>query len=65
MPKVIPHTHATYLSIAARWSRNFGWDENTVTLHFLPVMHHAGLGTVLVPTHFVGGTVVLGRSRRR
>jgi 2,3-dihydroxybenzoate-AMP ligase len=62
VPKVIPHTHATYLSIAARWSRNFGWDENTVTLHFLPVMHHAGLGTVLVPTHFVGGTVVLGRS---
>jgi non-ribosomal peptide synthetase component E (peptide arylation enzyme) len=62
VPKVIPHTHATYLSIAGRWSRNFGWDENTVTLHFLPVMHHAGLGTVLVPTHFVGGTVVLGRS---
>ena len=62
VPKVIPHTNATYLSIAARWSRNFGWDEQTVTLHFLPVMHHAGLGTVLVPTHFVGGTVVLGRS---
>jgi 2,3-dihydroxybenzoate-AMP ligase len=62
VPKVIPHTHATYLSVAARWSRNFGWDEQTVTLHFLPVMHHAGLGTVLVPTHSVGGTVVLGRS---
>jgi 2,3-dihydroxybenzoate-AMP ligase len=62
VPKVIPHTHAGYLSIAARWSRNFGWDEQTVTLHFLPVMHHAGLGTVLVPTHFVGGAVVLGRS---
>ncbi len=62
VPKVIPHTHATYLSIAARWSRNFGWDERTVTLHFIPVMHHAGLGTVMVPTHFVGGTVVLGRS---
>ena len=62
VPKVIPHTHATYLSVAARWSRNFGWDEKTVTLHFLPVMHHAGLGTVLTPTHFVGGTVVLGRS---
>ncbi|ORB04977.1 hypothetical protein BST30_15815 [Mycobacterium mantenii] len=62
VPKVIPHSHAAYLSIAARWSRNFGWNEDTVTLHFLPVMHHAGLGTVLVPTHFVGGTVVLGRS---
>ncbi|KKC06912.1 hypothetical protein AWC17_29250 [Mycobacterium nebraskense] len=62
VPKVIPHTHAAYLSIASRWSQNFGWDEQTVTLHFLPVMHHAGLGTVLVPTHFVGGTVVLGRS---
>lgn len=62
VPKVIPHTHETYLSVAARWSRNFDWDENTVTLHFLPVMHHAGLGTVMVPTHFAGGTVVLGRS---
>ena len=62
VPKVIPHTHAGYLSIASRWSRNFGWDERTVTLHFLPVMHHAGLGTVMVPTHFAGGTVVLGRS---
>jgi len=62
VPKVIPHTHATYLSVAARWSRNLGWDERTVNLHFLPVMHHAGLGTVLVPTHFVGGTVVLGRT---
>ncbi|MCX2934324.1 AMP-binding protein [Mycobacterium sp. CVI_P3] len=62
VPKVIPHTHNTYLSVAARWSRNFGWDEHTVTLHFLPVMHHAGLGTVLVPTHFAGGTVALGRS---
>jgi len=62
VPKVIPHTHATYLSIAARWSANFGWDSSTVSLHFLPVMHHAGLGTVLVPTHFVGGTVVLGRT---
>lgn len=62
VPKVIPHTNATYLSIAARWSRNFGWDDSTVTLHFLPVMHHAGLGTVLVPTLFAGGTFVLGRS---
>ena len=62
VPKVIPHTHAGYLSIAARWSRNLGWDASTVTLHFLPVMHHAGLGTALVPTHFVGGTAVLGRS---
>jgi len=62
VPKVIPHTHDTYLSVAARWSANLGWDERSVNLHFLPVMHHAGLGTALVPTHFVGGTLVLGRS---
>lgn len=62
VPKVIPHTHAGYLSVATRWTRNLGWDERTVTLHFLPVMHHAGLGTALVPTHFIGGTVVLARS---
>jgi 2,3-dihydroxybenzoate-AMP ligase len=62
VPKVIPHTHATYLSVAARWSANLGWDEHSVNLHFLPIMHHAGLGTVLTPTHFVGGAVVLARS---
>lgn len=62
VPKVIPHTHATYLSIAARWSKNLGFDEHSVNMHFLPVMHHAGLGTVLIPTHFVGGTVVLSRA---
>lgn len=62
VPKVIPHTHAGYLSIADRWSKNFGWDENTVTLHFIPVMHHAGLGTVMVPTLLVGCAVVLARS---
>jgi 2,3-dihydroxybenzoate-AMP ligase len=62
VPKVIPHTHDTYLSAAARWSTNLGWDERSVNLHFLPIMHHAGLGTALLPTHLVGGTLVLGRS---
>ncbi|HET6948797.1 MAG TPA: AMP-binding protein [Acidimicrobiales bacterium] len=62
VPKVIPHTHETYLSVAARWSRNLGFTEASVNMHFLPVMHHAGLGTVLVPTHFVGGAVVLARA---
>jgi non-ribosomal peptide synthetase component E (peptide arylation enzyme) len=61
VPKVIPHTHATYLSIAERWSAHLGWDENSVNMHFIPLMHHAGLGTVLTPTHFAGGTFVLGR----
>lgn len=62
VPKVIPHTHGTYLSIATRWSDNLGWVEGAVNLHFIPIMHHAGLGTVVMPTHLVGGTVVLARS---
>jgi non-ribosomal peptide synthetase component E (peptide arylation enzyme) len=61
VPKVIPHTHATYLSVAARWSAHHGWDEHSRNLHFIPVMHHAGLGTVLVPSHFVGAGMVLAR----
>jgi non-ribosomal peptide synthetase component E (peptide arylation enzyme) len=61
VPKVIPHTHDTYLSIADRWSSNLGFDEQSVNLHFLPMMHRAGLGTVIVPTMFAGGTVVLSR----
>jgi 2,3-dihydroxybenzoate-AMP ligase len=62
VPKVIPHTHATYLSIAERWSSTLGWDENSVNLHFIPIMHHAGLGTIMTPTHFSGGTMVIGRA---
>lgn len=61
VPKIIPHTHATYLSVAQRWSANLGWDEQSVNLHFLPIMHHAGLGTMLLPTHVVGGLAVLCR----
>lgn len=61
VPKVIPHTHATYLSVAKRWSSNLQWDERSVNLHFLPIMHHAGLGTAMLPTHFVGGLSVLCR----
>ena len=62
VPKVIPHTHATYLSAASRWAANLSWDEGSVNLHFLPIMHHAGLGTALLPTHLMGGTLVLARS---
>jgi non-ribosomal peptide synthetase component E (peptide arylation enzyme) len=61
VPKIIPHTHATYLSAARRWSSNLGWNEQSVNLHFLPIMHHAGLGTMLLPTHVVGGLAVLSR----
>ncbi len=61
VPKIIPHTHATYLSAARRWSANLGWNEQSVNLHFLPIMHHAGLGTMLLPTHVVGGLAVLSR----
>jgi 2,3-dihydroxybenzoate-AMP ligase len=62
VPKVIPHTHATYTSAARRWAANLGWDEGTVTLHFLPIMHHAGLCTALLPAHLVGGGAVLARA---
>ncbi|MCA9506566.1 MAG: AMP-binding protein, partial [Myxococcales bacterium] len=62
VPKVIPHTHETYLSAATRWAANLGWGEEAVNLHFLPIMHHAGLGTALLPTHVVGGALVLGRA---
>lgn len=61
VPKIIPHTHATYLSIAHRWAANLQWDEHSVNLHFLPIMHHAGLGTALVPTHVIGAMSVLAR----
>jgi 2,3-dihydroxybenzoate-AMP ligase len=61
VPKVIPHTHATYTSAARRWARNLQWGPESVALHFLPIMHHAGLCTALLPSHLVGGTVVLAR----
>jgi 2,3-dihydroxybenzoate-AMP ligase len=62
VPKVIPHSHVGYASAARRWARNLRWDEDTVTLHFLPIMHHAGLCTALLPAHLVGGGAVLARS---
>ena len=62
IPKVIPHTHETYLSIAARWTAGLRWDEQSINLHFIPLMHHAGLGTFMTPTHFAGGNMVLGRA---
>ncbi len=62
VPKVIPHSHVSYTSAARRWGRNLGWDERTVALHFLPVMHHAGLCTALLPAHLVGGGAVLARA---
>jgi len=62
VPKVIPHTHSTYQSAAQRWARNLDWDRDIVTLHFLPIMHHAGLCTALLPAHLKGGCVVLSPS---
>lgn len=62
VPKVIPHSHVGYTSAARRWARNLQWDEQTVTLHFLPIMHHAGLCTALLPAHLVGGGAVLSRA---
>ena len=62
IPKVIPHTHVTYTSAARRWARNLQWDESIVTLHFLPIMHHAGLCTALLPAHLSGGAAVMGRT---
>jgi non-ribosomal peptide synthetase component E (peptide arylation enzyme) len=60
-PKVIPHTHASYLSAARRWAANLSWDDQAVNLHFLPLMHHAGLGTAMIPTHLTGGALVIAR----
>lgn len=58
-PKLIPRLHCDYVCNARAWGAWWGWDENVVSMHVLPIMHNAGLVLSLLAGHLVGGKVVL------
>jgi 2,3-dihydroxybenzoate-AMP ligase len=58
-PKVIPRFHADYLYNARCIAECSGWDETTVVMRRVVLMHNAGLVTLMLPCHLVGATVVL------
>jgi non-ribosomal peptide synthetase component E (peptide arylation enzyme) len=59
VPKVIPRFHADYLYNAHCIAEVSGWDESTVAMRRVVLMHNAGLVTLMLPCHLVGAAVVL------
>jgi non-ribosomal peptide synthetase component E (peptide arylation enzyme) len=59
VPKVIPRFHADYLYNAQCIADVSGWDDSTVAMRRVVLMHNAGLVTLMLPCHLVGATVVL------
>jgi non-ribosomal peptide synthetase component E (peptide arylation enzyme) len=62
VPKVIPHSHASYVGGTHVWADHWEWDESIVTLHTWPILHNAGLFTALQSALAVGGTCVISSS---
>jgi non-ribosomal peptide synthetase component E (peptide arylation enzyme) len=62
VPKVIPHSHASYVGGTHSWSSHWQWDETIVTLHTWPILHNAGLFTALQSALSVGGCCVISSS---
>lgn len=60
VPKVIPRLHDEYVCNARAWADSLGWDEETVVLHPLPLIHNAGISAAMQPAHLRGATFVLG-----
>ncbi len=63
VPKVIPHSHASYVGGTHAWAGHWGWDETIVTLHTWPILHNAGLFTALQSALAVGGRCVISSSQ--
>jgi 2,3-dihydroxybenzoate-AMP ligase len=59
VPKVIPRLQAEYWHNGKALAEAWNWNESTVYLHALPIVHNAGIvfGTLSIPA--VGGCLVL------
>jgi non-ribosomal peptide synthetase component E (peptide arylation enzyme) len=58
-PKVIPRTHDDYWYNASSYAQALGWNEDTRVMHFLPVVHNAGMVLGVHAAHSVGAAIVL------
>ncbi|GAA4392204.1 AMP-binding protein [Tsukamurella soli] len=58
-PKVIPRRHDDYWLTSRQFTQRLGWDETTRVMHFLPLIHNAGILLALHAAHTVGAAVVV------
>ncbi|QLL06159.1 AMP-binding protein [Mycobacterium vicinigordonae] len=58
-PKVIPRTHDDYWYNAASYAQALGWDSRARVMHFLPIVHNAGIVLGVHAAHSVGAAIVL------
>jgi non-ribosomal peptide synthetase component E (peptide arylation enzyme) len=59
VPKIIPRHHGEFLGVSrAKYTRSM-MDENMVVLYALPLIHTAGLISILYPTILLNGTYVM------
>ena len=59
VPKIIPRFQGEFLGLSAAWARRTSMDANSVVLYALPLIHTAGLVSVLYPSILLGGACVL------
>jgi len=59
VPKIIPRFHGEFLGLAGAWSRRTSMEPDSVVLYALPLIHTAGLVSVLYPCILYGATCVL------
>lgn len=58
-PKGAQLTHANLTANSAGLHKAWGWEENDVILHVLPIYHAHGLGVALYGALYAGGTAVM------
>jgi non-ribosomal peptide synthetase component E (peptide arylation enzyme) len=59
IPKIIPRFHGEFLGVSRAKTVRSVMDEDLVMLYMLPLIHTAGLISVLYPTILLGGTYVM------
>lgn len=61
-PKVIPRLHDDYWDSSRLFAQRQGWDSRVRVMHFLPLIHNAGVVLALQAAHSVGAAVVISPS---
>lgn len=59
VPKIIPRFNGEFLGLAAAWARRTSMDADSIVLYALPLIHTAGLVSVLYPSILLCGSCVL------
>lgn len=62
LPKVAPRLHEDYVYNSRAWAAALNYNQESVVLYPLPVMHNAGIALALQPAFLSGSAVVLSPS---